>query len=542
MAARAAAARIPRLRLFSGPNCSLCDVRHNAGGFSPRLRARDDQHPGSWAGVLEEEICVLDPRTAHRRQGGSEGPMGRADGDRGAGEVEAGASGGYGGQPEGAIGQQPAGPLAKPTELQTQLPALLSVEEQLKHVHAHYLYFEHDFPGEPGYTFRGIYERATDAVLGDPEDECEDAVAAHPSRSRCFNCGSPEHILAACPDPISRPLVALSRQMHDFYRGTGTSAGSGGRLWAIEEWRGQRMRWLDEWQPGEVRGEGLREALGGDTHPWLENMMMWGYPPGWFSVEDPRDRVRAIIEGNDEPEVHAPDESFTELPLESTFKKEPESEVENELPSGKTSSPQVPRRWARYPPSFVYNGFALPMLRGTAPYLPHAGPLTLPPGSSPPPPPCYPPPPPMGFPPPPPSSSPPPPPPGSPPPLPPSLPPPMFRSRTPPSEPSSRSLPSPSNNDRLQKANRPSFTQPTSQQDEEASCQALHLAPMASKLGEHFAVAAEQTPGVSTPFVQAFSLQPYFRRYGLPSFLADSTMHSEDVDVGEQDMVFSDDE
>lgn len=26
MAARAAAARIPRLRLFSGPNCSLCDV------------------------------------------------------------------------------------------------------------------------------------------------------------------------------------------------------------------------------------------------------------------------------------------------------------------------------------------------------------------------------------------------------------------------------------------------------------------------------------------------------------------------------------
>ncbi|KAL1697614.1 hypothetical protein GGG16DRAFT_41615 [Schizophyllum commune] len=600
MAARAAAARIPRLRLFSGPNCSLCDIAkaelaqvrktvrfpHLPATFylsllslplslpprpslppytsqtdmrpPARLRARDDQHPGSRPGVLEAKVCVLDPRAAHRRQGGSEGEMGRADGDRGAGEVEAGAGDGD-------------------DEYRRRLEE--HIEEQLKLVPSHCLYFEQDFPGEPGYTFRGVYERVTDDVLGE-EDE-EDAMDSHPSRSRCFNCGSPEHILAACPDPISRPLVALSRLMHDFYRGSASASGSGGRLWVVEEWRGQRLRWLDEFQPGEVRGEGLREALGTDgQRPWLANMMIWGYPPGWYSADDPRKRVCAIIEGDSEPEEYHPDESFAVHHDEGvedvsfilpSVKDDPEP-VQDEPTLSKAQTPQAPRRWAKYPPDLfssdhlsVYNGFTLPLFDGMPP----------PPFSWDAPPPQ----PPSGSPPPLPSSPPPPPPPGLPPPLPPPdspLPPPPPNLPSPPPPPSAPSTlsspPSPlttkDDTSISQAADASSSVQNAAQDEAEAASQAgvARVEPLAPPTSDNcLSLASQHHPPKPAPFPSPFSLQPYFKRYGLPSFLGNlkavytqstdgghrlsashsaeqSVFQSDDADEGEQDMVFSDDE
>ncbi|KAL1760904.1 hypothetical protein FB107DRAFT_286534 [Schizophyllum commune] len=541
MAARAAAARIPRLRLFSGPNCSLCDIAKAElaqvrktvrfhlclppstfpSDMRPpaRLRARDDQHPGSQPGVLEAKVCVLDPRAAHRRQGGSEGEMGRADGDRGAGEVEAGAGGGE-------------------DEYRRRLDE--HVEEQLKLVPSHCLYFEQDFPGEPGYTFRGVYERVTDDVLGEEDEDATDPHSnrsdARPSRSRCFNCGSPEHILAACPDPISRPLVALSRQMHDFYRGSASALGSGGRLWVVEEWRGQRLRWLEEFQPGEVRGEGLHEALGTDgQRPWLENMMIWGYPPGWYSAEDPRER----------PEEYHPDESFAvhhDEGVEDVSFTSPPSEEDSE--PAQHAEPDMPRRWAN-----VYNGFTLPLFDGMPPPpFSWDAPPPQPPSGSPPPLPS--------------ASSPPPlPPPDSPSPPPPSdlpsPPPPPSRPPPPPSHPAPPPMPSPpisstAREDALtsRSAGNASAARAPVRDGAKAAWQAhAPLAEPPAPPPKDLSLASQHKSSNPAPFPPAFSLQPYFRRYGLPSSLGSlmaaftqPKSQSDDADEGEQDMVFSDDD
>ncbi|KAI5897794.1 uncharacterized protein SCHCODRAFT_02720935 [Schizophyllum commune H4-8] len=609
MAARAAAARIPRLRLFSGPNCSLCDIakaelaqvrktvslpsdfachhfyfpsyrfpfacRHfslpplpppaisipTRSNMRPpaRLRARDNQYPGSRPGVLEAEVCVLDPRAAHRRKGGSEGKMGRADGDRGAGEVEAGAS--RAGEAGGTGGGN--------DEYRRRLKE--HIEEQLKLVPSHCLYFEQDFPGEPGYTFRGVYERVTDEVLGEEDEDAIDPHPshsnalpshsnAHPSRSRCFNCGSPEHILAACPDPISRPLVALSRQMHDFYRGNASASGSGGRLWVVEEWRSQRLGWLDEFQPGEVRSEGLREALGNDGQPWLENMMIWGYPPGWYSAEDPRERVRAIIEGDTEPEEFQADESFAvhhdegvegvsfTLPS-SEDTSEPAQDKEDVRAPSVPKSSQAPRRWAKYPPDLfssdhlsVYNGFTLPLFDGLPPppcswdaplpQPPSGLPPPLPPGSPPPPPPGSPPPlPPPGLPP-------------SPPPL-PDLLSPLPLPSTPPPVPSQTQPLSAVEDTRISRS--ANTARADVQRDESAAPhthESLDKAPAPPPMETSLA-SQLQTPEAA-PFSPAFSLRPYFERYGFPHFLKavyiEPSSQPDSPDEGEQDMVFSDDE
>lgn len=462
------------------------------------------------------------------------------------------------------------------------------IEEQLKLVPSHCLYFEQDFPGEPGYTFRGVYERVTDNVLGEVDEEDANAMDSHPSRSRCFNCGSPEHILAACPDPISRPLVALSRQMHDFYRGSASASGPGGRLWVVEEWRSQRLRWLDEFQPGEVRGEGLREALGTDGQPWLENMMIWGYPPGWYSAEDPRERVRAIIEGGVEPEVYDPDGSFAvhhnegveDVSFTSPTLEEDSEPVRDKEPDVLTpNTPQTPRRWARYPLDLfssdhlsVYNGFTLPLFDdmppppfswdAPPPQPPSGTPPPLPPGPAPPPP--------AGSPPPlPPSELPPPPPPC----LSPLLPPPgCTPPLPPPSAPSTVSSPpsltTKDDTSTSQAADVSSSVQNAAQDEAEAASQAdvARVEPLAPPTSDNrLSLASQHHTPKPAPFPSPFSLQPHFKRYGLPSFLGNlnavytqstddghrpsasqsaeqSVSRSDDADEGEQDMVFSDDE
>lgn len=125
--------------------------------------------------------------------------------------------------------------------------------------------------------------------------------------SRCFNCGSPEHIVAKCSEPLNRPLIALSRAMHGFFKDTGN--GEPERFHEYEERRTKRLRFAKSFQAGSICGELLREALGIDKSesnegeervlPWLWRMLEWGYPPGWVSEEDPKLKILARIEGED---------------------------------------------------------------------------------------------------------------------------------------------------------------------------------------------------------------------------------------------------
>ena len=72
----------------------------------------------------------------------------------------------------------------------------------------------------------------------------------------------------------------------------------------MEDWKLQRLQWLQDFEPGEIRGEALREALNlrdgdrGENVPWLYNMLEWGYPPGWVSEDDPREAIlKRILSG-----------------------------------------------------------------------------------------------------------------------------------------------------------------------------------------------------------------------------------------------------
>ncbi|OJA17049.1 hypothetical protein AZE42_03569 [Rhizopogon vesiculosus] len=116
----------------------------------------------------------------------------------------------------------------------------------------------------------------------------------------CFNCGLPDHTISSCPEPHNRPLIALSRQLFNFIH-SDRQTGEPGRFHIVEAWKQQRLEWLEVFQPGEVVGPILREALGlqrgdsGQHCSWLYNMSRWGYPTGWVGDADPRDAVRQRI-------------------------------------------------------------------------------------------------------------------------------------------------------------------------------------------------------------------------------------------------------
>ncbi|KAJ7143119.1 hypothetical protein C8R43DRAFT_1130905 [Mycena crocata] len=340
-------------------------------------------------------------------------------------------------------------------------------------------------------------------ALGDPLPLPPDPYET--ARARCFNCSETTHILSACPHPPNRPLVALSRQIFDFERaGDGTPRS----LREVAE-RIERASWAGAAGGGFVPGKvspALRRAVQwrewhGEEHAevyakkaeeeeereedgrgcdWLENMALWGYPPGWVSAVDPRERMRARILNERDPMddyVEEEDDAMKiwgeageeEVLLSDTARREgstqPGEETDSESgtedgdtadededadsddtvgpPSRAASArprqaavpagPEV-KRWARYPSTHfawdrltVYDGTLLSQRGRDLP--PRPRPLLLPamrppePAGAPPPLPDFPrPPPPPSLPPPPPPpphSHPPPPPPSHPPPPPP---------------------------------------------------------------------------------------------------------------------------
>ncbi|KAF4615197.1 hypothetical protein D9613_002614 [Agrocybe pediades] len=240
------------------------------------------------------------------------------------------------------------------------------------------VFFYHSAPASYSHYWEqfGIYERSIDEVLG---EEIPEPDPGQP-QSRCFNCGNPDHKLTECTFPLDRNVVALSRQYYQLY-----NQGSGALDWkkfhADKAWRQQRLDWLEEFEPGKIKGELLKEALDTSQDEWLRNISVWGYPPGWISHVHPRERVKTRILAEDEDEIdedpedmsfeiHGEDDCTENLSLENAFKLSMDA-TNSDSGSSESSSESdgeiftlpSPTRWAEYPPAY----FAYYLL---APYQP----------------------------------------------------------------------------------------------------------------------------------------------------------------------------
>jgi zinc finger CCHC domain-containing protein 8 len=234
-----------------------------------------------------------------------------------------------------------------------------------------------------------FYDRHVSSILGDtrsPSPELLDVRC-------CFNCGSPDHTLSSCPEPHNRPLITLSRQLFDFLHAD-RRMGEPGRFHVVEALKQQRLEWLELFQPGEVVGPALREALGlqhgdpGHHCPWLYNMSRWGYPAGWVGDTNPRDAVRQrILEGfrtvthdnlsedgdrsffilSDEQDREVINLTLATLSYPNRGGDEtPVTDDTSSVNSDLEPPSSTPRRWAIYPTTYfsserltVYNGTPL---------------------------------------------------------------------------------------------------------------------------------------------------------------------------------------
>ena len=224
-------------------------------------------------------------------------------------------------------------------------------------------------PYTNGWESFGIYERTDTHVLGTQGEDEDDDDVDFTTQSRCFNCGNPDHKVTECPIRANRELIALSRQYHDFYqaaRGLGNSQ----RFHTVEAWRQQRLDWLEEFEPGTIKGELLKDAISDGNDEWLKNISVWGYPLGWVSHLDPRERVRDRIwnensgdveelDAAEHFEIHGDEEVVEFLSLKPTLTSTPTSTPTTSRPPSpliSSSAPPLcsmpPIRWATYPTSY----------------------------------------------------------------------------------------------------------------------------------------------------------------------------------------------
>ncbi|KAF7297671.1 Terpenoid synthase [Mycena kentingensis (nom. inval.)] len=326
-------------------------------GAQPRptdasVRTDDGGHPRTGERRVEEEVRVLDPGVTRRWGGGGKGPVGCGGCEQGAGGV---------GEGEERV----------ETEV---LP-----------------YVEDSSPTNYGvWEPAGIYERYNDSdqdeiyPLGGPSPPPLDPYEA--ARPRCFNCSETTHVLGTCPYLLDKTLVALSRQIFEFEKERAGENTAPRSLRELAE-RLERVEWTERFVPGRV-SVALRAAVrwdqyayeGGDVgeddgngYEWLANMGLWGYPKGWVSATDPRDRMRArilrereaAVDDDDEDRVMkiwGEDNETEEVPLS-----EPDAADETESSTLSDGDPQPAaahsRRWAEYPRAYfawecltVYNG------------------------------------------------------------------------------------------------------------------------------------------------------------------------------------------
>ena len=219
------------------------------------------------------------------------------------------------------------------------------------------------------------YTRTVHATLGSEHETTTNA----PDARRCFNCGSTEHILSDCSERRNRELIALTRQLYDFFKGS--SAGPTRRIHEVEQWKKQRIEWLETFEPGQIRGAELRDALGvpdgdvGEYVPWLRNIADFGYPRGWAAEEDPRIRVWSRIMQQDSSDDDSDDDvefsiygdthEALFLPSRTTAetRTNDEDSESSEDPSSSAEEGEIAdspkratfRRWANYPETYFSN-------------------------------------------------------------------------------------------------------------------------------------------------------------------------------------------
>ncbi|KAF5389337.1 hypothetical protein D9757_003507 [Collybiopsis confluens] len=269
-----------------------------------------------------------------------------------------------------------------------------------------HLFFIDASPVPESYSLNwAFYNRDLEQILGVPQSELIDGNKIPLISPHCFNCGSASHVVSACTEKVDRALVALSRQMYEFYRDLSLSDRIGtdfsGRFYTVEDWKAIRLSWINTFNPGEIKGRDLREALGllpgdGDSeaqNEWLRNIAAWGYPPGWINSRDPRALMRErvlnqYVGNNEEGENFLVFGENGDTEIVSTISKEAvvvhDEKDHSEL-----------KRWVAYPPlQFsssllpVYDGYTLPPMdeesMDTQPPPPTEPPPPLPPSNLPP--------------------------------------------------------------------------------------------------------------------------------------------------------------
>jgi hypothetical protein len=360
-----------------------CQGGTGKGETDSPIPAGHDQYPGQGAGEVEEGIHILDPSPAYRWEGGSQGSVGRDAC-----------------QPS----PRPVGEGA-PEDVWRSLDDSRLFFMDTRETASYWDYWMH-----PGAI---LYHRLDERPLGVPE-RVEGGTGLSPQSRpgpRCFNCGSTEHLLSSCPDPRNRALIDISRQLFVFFANDIPRTRK--RFHEFEEWKSRRLEWTRIYKPGEITGSLLREALrsrsdtyGAPNMPWLENISLWGYPPGWVSCEDPVERVRRRI--LDEEGSGGGDEELDEGScLFAILNDTPENSETLQLnsffatvPSDPPSETRALRRWAPYPNTYflsellpVYTGRLLPLAESIEPggQRETFSPPPPPPGSPPPLPPSFPP-------------------------------------------------------------------------------------------------------------------------------------------------------
>lgn len=304
------------------------------------------QYPGQRPGKVEKEICLLDTCSPSRGQGDCQRSLGRTNGPSGSETMGPGTT-----------------PVRNGDDRQASelvLPFFIDLS-----------------PYTYEWEWNGIYERSNTDVLGAQTENEKDEDDVDPTNlSRCFNCGHPDHRFTECPFRANRELIALSRQYYEFFqaaRGLGNSQ----RLHTVEAWRQQRLNWLEEFEPGTIKGELLKDAVSNNNDEWLRNISVWGYPLGWVSHLDPRERVRDRIwnenngdvieelEDGEPFQIHGDEEAVELLSFKDTFlrhdpnstsqQSESDEEGTKRAPTSNLlglSSPSAPIRWATYPTSY----------------------------------------------------------------------------------------------------------------------------------------------------------------------------------------------
>ena len=315
-----------------------------------RVRPGSHRYPGKRPGKVEEEIRVLDTRPAPRREGDSQGSLGCLHSARGA----------------EATGSETG---VRAVDGIVDAPDDCFIVDTTSSI----------YPSVPflGHWHYCLYERIPGIVLGEEEDGL--LLPAERDVRLCFNCGSPDHAVASCPEPIDRRVVSLSRQLFNFLHPDSIGQETT-RFYIAEEWKQQRLEWLKSYEPGVIRGPLLRDALGlqegdpGNTVEWLRNMAYWGYPPGWVGHRDPGQLVCSrILEDEAEGQVAA-----TELDSLTIFEgADDDEEIDLRLfslrgpstpspaaSSWTTSVDVEPTRWAIYPNTY-FSSTALSVFNGT---------------------------------------------------------------------------------------------------------------------------------------------------------------------------------